>query len=590
MSFERKRKTWLILGTCYLVLVCIHSLMVLWMKGPIYVADETGYLGNARFLIGKGVMPNMVGSAFYHAGYSLLISPAFWFSSDPKEIYIFVLVINGLLTSSLLLFLFYWLKKFFLIDTKYSLLASFTTCLYPAFLLNSNIAVSENALIPLWILPMIFLYLMIKHESFLWGILFGFSVSFLYTVHPRSLVLLPVSGLYLVGLTLFRILPGRITVVSFLSLLINSFVTRELNRYLQVLGWGGGGTPSRSQLLGTFLDSNGMIKIMINMVGQLWYITVSTYGLWFVGFLIIVIKIWKYRSALIKREPSSAIVHGLTFYLLSCGGILITSVLFLSRFRLSGDALIYGRYNECFIAVGVAVALGVFLENRFNEGYRKSIGPIVILILFGLSVITLGIGVKLIKDPTITGGIHWLGVFPVLGAIRFKLGFSFFTGLLGCSLYALVIILILAVAFKAKKRYGLIVLWFLFLTFTVVQYVYLLLPESKRVESLTLPKVIRAMPNVEMVSFDQAFKRPAELYRYQYFLPNTRFLFFNSSKPEFPETDLFITSRFSAVPSKIGARLVGLEKEGDLALWVKKGSDRSPHSSNLLLGDDPPKN
>jgi hypothetical protein len=263
-------------------------------------------------------------------------------------------------------------------------------------------------------------------------------------------------------------------------------------------------------------------------------------------------------------------IHALVFYVLCCGGILSTSVLFLSSFGLSGDVLIYGRYNESFIGPGMAVGLGMILANPFDGRYWRTMGGIVLSVLSGLSMVTLGIGVNLIKNPTLTGGIHWLGIFPILGAIRFKLGLSFFVGILTCSLYAFVVIVILMLTFKTKRYFKILILCILFSVFALVQYVYLLLPVTKQVQSLVLPEIIQTIPEVNVVSFDRNYRRRAELYRYQYFLPHTRFLFFNSSKNELPQTEYFITSRFAEFPSHMGAHLIDLEREGELALWVKK--------------------
>ena len=554
----------------YLVLVGAHCLMAMWIEGPLYVADETGYLGIARYLLGKGIMPNMSGTGFYHAGYSLLISPVFWLSSDPKRIYFFVLMINSFLMSSFFFILFYILKNFFLFGSQHSLLAAFTICLYPAFLLNSNISVAENAIIPLFALTVILLYVMLKDRSIWFGILFGFTVTFLYMVHPRFLILLPIAGLYLIVLTLMRLLPKRVAVASLITILIIYISTERLHDHLKALGWAGGGNPAIFRTVRTFLNPNHAMKALIVVFGQLWYIMVSSYGLWILGLLTIGLTIWKHRSVLSRQGSPSPMIHALVFYILSCGGILLTSAIFLSSLGLRGDALIYGRYNESFIGLGMAVGLGMVLTNPFDERYWRIMGGVVLSVLSGLSMITLGIGVPLIKNPTLSGGIHWLGIFPILGAIRFKLGLSFFVGILACSVYAFVMIVILMLMFKRKRYFKVLLLCILFSLFALVQYVFLLLPITKQVQSLALPGIIQKMPEVNVVSFDRGYRRRGELYRYQYFLPHTRFLFFNSSKNEFPQTKYFITSRFAEFPSHMNAHLVDLEKEGDLALWVKK--------------------
>jgi len=59
-----KRDRIFILGAFYLALVFLHFLMSLKMRGPLILADEMGYLGHARYLLGKGIMPNMEGRLF----------------------------------------------------------------------------------------------------------------------------------------------------------------------------------------------------------------------------------------------------------------------------------------------------------------------------------------------------------------------------------------------------------------------------------------------------------------------------------------------------------------------------------------------
>ena len=76
----------IILCACNLALFCIHMTMGLYMKGTLISGDEMGYLGIARYLSRKGVMPNMAETMFHHAGYSFLISPAFLLSTDPTRI------------------------------------------------------------------------------------------------------------------------------------------------------------------------------------------------------------------------------------------------------------------------------------------------------------------------------------------------------------------------------------------------------------------------------------------------------------------------------------------------------------------------
>ena len=58
--------------------VFLLRLFIGWtVSGPYLAADELGYLGAAQFLSRTGPMYNLAGAAFYPAGYSVLLVPAF---------------------------------------------------------------------------------------------------------------------------------------------------------------------------------------------------------------------------------------------------------------------------------------------------------------------------------------------------------------------------------------------------------------------------------------------------------------------------------------------------------------------------------
>ena len=561
------------LCACYLALVCFHLVMASYMNGPRPMADELGYLGNARVLAGKGVAPIMTGAAFYHAGYSLLISPAFLLSSDPERVYFFVLVLNSFLISSLFLFLYYWLNHVLLFDQRISLFASGITSLYPSFLLQSNTAWAENAIIPLFILPSILLYLTLKRKSLFLGIAFGLSVSFLYTVHPRVLPILPITVLVLVYLGFLKFLPLRIVAASLGSLGIGLFATLQLHDYLRFLGWAGGGIPSASRILSRVAFVFGVGQFLKGVAGQLWYLTASTYGLFLIGCFVLVLAIWRNLPSLKKKVSSSAEMHSLLFYGFSAAGVFILSVLFFANFKWNAGHAIYGRYNECFVAPFMALALGTILAGRFSEKWRRSSIAAVLIGLTGLGLVTSLMKVNPIGVySVIPENIY--GLFPVLGTLVYKLKFSFASAVWISTLFILLGILFLAWAFKVGRFFGVLSLCSLFLMIAVPQYVVLYHPG--RGNSLTLPKAIRSMPGAGTVSFDLDSGRPGEFYRYQYLLPLTRFLVFSSSKGESPETDVFITSRFSERFRDSGARLLTPEKEGNLGLWAKLGSPANP--------------
>ena len=68
---------------------------------PLAHPDETAYRVAARVLAG-GPGADLSHSTLYQGGYPLLITPAYWFTSNPSTVYHAVLVINALLSALVL--------------------------------------------------------------------------------------------------------------------------------------------------------------------------------------------------------------------------------------------------------------------------------------------------------------------------------------------------------------------------------------------------------------------------------------------------------------------------------------------------------
>ena len=67
--------------------------------GPLLVADEAGYLTNARVLMG-GVPGQMTIAPFYRGGYSLLLAPLSRWLDVSSVTYHLILAVNALLATS----------------------------------------------------------------------------------------------------------------------------------------------------------------------------------------------------------------------------------------------------------------------------------------------------------------------------------------------------------------------------------------------------------------------------------------------------------------------------------------------------------
>jgi len=118
--------------------------------GPLVVADEVGYLTNARVLTG-GVAGQMTIAPFYRGGYSLLIAPLVSLDLSPSLTYHLILATNALLAASLVPLLYLLLTRSFRVPAQVAVAGAVVGAAYPSVTLLSQVAMSENLLLPLFV-------------------------------------------------------------------------------------------------------------------------------------------------------------------------------------------------------------------------------------------------------------------------------------------------------------------------------------------------------------------------------------------------------------------------------------------------------
>jgi hypothetical protein len=116
---------------------------------PVVFADETSYLANAAVLAG---FTNDMANG-YHAGYSILITPAFVFASDPAEAWIIVKIINAIMLGITFLALnFITIVLSPKVQLHQRIVFCFLVAIYPMWFTSSGYAMSENAYVPIFLL------------------------------------------------------------------------------------------------------------------------------------------------------------------------------------------------------------------------------------------------------------------------------------------------------------------------------------------------------------------------------------------------------------------------------------------------------
>lgn len=270
----------------YLLQVGLRLALAAGRYGPLVLADETGYLMNARYLAG-GVPAGMSGSMFYRGGYALFVAPAYLLGDDPHRIYLLVLGINALMSAAVFPLTYYLLTRAFRIATGPALAGGFLAALYPPLVLNALLAQAETALYLLVLLAIIalarFVAVVRRGPMWTWALGGGVVTGLLYTTHGRTA---PVVGVLAAAFALVGVVrrDRRVAALAALAAAGATLVAGQaLNSMLVHRLWGGS-TAGDVHLVLDRLSRPGVAgNLGALALGQYWYLAVGSFGLIVLG-------------------------------------------------------------------------------------------------------------------------------------------------------------------------------------------------------------------------------------------------------------------------------------------------------------------
>jgi 4-amino-4-deoxy-L-arabinose transferase-like glycosyltransferase len=350
-------RTRLLAGT--LVLFAARLLLSLVRTGPVLVADEIGYLTNARVLAG-GLPGQLEQAPFYRGGYSLLIAPLVNLSSDPSYVYHLVLILNAALAASVFPLLYLLLTRFAGVRPGRAIWAALAGALYPALTVLSQVAMSENALFPLVCLWLIAFAGLLRQEErrggLLWAAALGVATGALWAVHARMIVAVVLAIGGLVWLALRRRLQPAALVLGLAVIAAAIVGVHYLDSFLINHNYAGAAPDELSERMDSLFSFHGLRTAAANLLGQSWYLLVATFGLAAAAVADFVVG-WRRRGDATRERtaPVLGVLLALTALLL-----LISASAFPERTR--PDMLIYGRYAE--IVAPALIAFGLVALSR----------------------------------------------------------------------------------------------------------------------------------------------------------------------------------------------------------------------------------
>ncbi|HET8955192.1 MAG TPA: hypothetical protein VFN18_05990 [Solirubrobacterales bacterium] len=547
----------LIAGTVALFL--LRLALSLLRTGPVLVADEIGYLTNARVIDG-GLAGQLEQAPFYRGGYSLLIAPLLELGSNPTFLYHLVLGLNAALAASVFPLLYLLLTRFAGVRPELAIWAALAGALYPALTVLSQVAMSENALFPLVCLWLIaFAGLLSEREGgrgdLVWAAALGAATGALWAVHNRMVVAVAVALAGMVWLAVRRRLRPAALVLGVAVIALAFYGVHLLDGFLIDDNYAGSAPDELSERMDELLRFGGLRTVLANLAGQTWYLLVATFGL----------AAFAVADFARRRTPLLGVLLALTALLL-----LISAAAFPERTR--PDMLIYGRYAEvvapALIAFGLAALSRVWLsfvpdsDSKLNHTLRRVAWP---LAGFGALTALVVLIRATASDPDAAN--RWN--ITALPFVTVQLGPAI---LIGAALVALggAWLLTRASAFGPKVTGAAAVALFL----AVAAYgAWNPVRSSERAvypAGWTSPQAAAEDAGAKTIAYDLDSYDTIGLYSLQWFLPNTKVTLFEASR-EKPDSRFVLAGEDWPRRQGVRARPLWAAAGRDQVLWRVSG-------------------
>lgn len=337
--------------------------------GPMIQADESSHLLNAAAIAGHY---NDFASS-YHAGYSLLISPAFFFANGPEQAWFFVKIINGGLYFIGALFLLFLANRLDTGKSKVIPTASvIVAAIYPMWVVMVGYSFSQIGFFAAYVV-LAYLVLRAVQGSTLFWLFSGIMAGFVYWLHPTGLavgIALCLSALYeSIAKKKLLVLLVSLTAVIIMILSYKYLFVPWLHERMTISGVNPSlHYPSIANILKSLFTVSEAIEFISRVAGHAFYLTIGTVGLVWAYFIN---RFYGNKQAIVT-VPNTLVI----FLSLSLLGVLALSVLLFTytpeATRL--DHWMYGRYIEGVIAPliligalsltprtqGVSIAVAIF--------------------------------------------------------------------------------------------------------------------------------------------------------------------------------------------------------------------------------------
>ncbi|WP_051710493.1 phospholipid carrier-dependent glycosyltransferase [Streptomyces sp. NRRL S-350] len=346
----------------YLAELLFRLVLVRHMSYPSVHPDEDSYLALTRVLAGRPPTEIPVG-VVVPGGYPLLISPALRLADDPTTAYHLIMGINAAVNALVLPLAYVALRRLG-VSRRLAYLFGAATALLPPVVFYSQFVLTD-AVLPVLALA----WLLCLHGWLADGTLrrrawhaagAGASAGYAMAVHDRGGVMVALTAAVLLGALLLRRTPWRATAAGLAALGLGVLGAQGLAAWLHAQF-----TVENSDVGGYLwkglTDPEAAQRTLTRTAGQIWYFTVSTWG---VGGLAVVVCVVAMAR---RRLPAAHRVTGGVLVALLFGTALAASAALPPDGRI--DDWVYARYTSYLVPAAFTVGSAVLVR-----GGRRALG------------------------------------------------------------------------------------------------------------------------------------------------------------------------------------------------------------------------
>ena len=381
-----------------IAVVVIHISVALNSYIPMLWTDELGYLANAQILSGVGEPRDLAGRGYY-VGWSLLITPLWWFTNDLDLIYqlsVAISVVFGIATTLPLAAI----ARRTGLSWTWAISLGAIISLAPSRTSMSNFALAENFLAFFVAVTVLAGMRYASQKTVLTAMAFGASAAMVFVIHGRAVPVAIAAGLWLLWTLRRHFMPSLAGGITLGAIALGGF---QLYRWVISFMYPASADREASGIERIF--GSDPVAVLTSGGGQIWYMFAAWAGLTLLG------GIYVARRAVIElraKQPSIAV-----FSLITLVGAFIISATWVARTVGAGrdrlDIYSYGRYLETYGPI-----LALFGLVLIVKGISKRVA---IIAAIATVVIVAGYFVLIVPQVPLDGILFW-GATSVPGLLQ----------------------------------------------------------------------------------------------------------------------------------------------------------------------------